>query len=180
MEASISKTITTSELCRRIGFGVSVDFLKSCGVTPALDGPNATHWLESDFPRICAAISKALSKKAERVSGYTPGPWVANVYPPDRYAYIDANVGGEEKPVGHVFGRDGDEDEFAVRDANARLICAAPDMLEALKELSRYFAGEYVNDPRCDNDIDREKELAERFALDVIAKATGKTNTQEQ
>ena len=174
-----NKTITTSELCRRIGFGVSVDFLKSHGIAPALDGPTATYWLESDFQQICTVIATTLSKKAERASGYTPGPWIANVYPPDRCAYIDADFGGQGKAIGHVFGIEGDEDEFSIRDANARLICAAPDMLAALQELARYFIGEYAKDPRSDNEIDRDKEQAQLRARNVIAKATGTTNTQE-
>ena len=36
----------------------------------------------------------------------------------------------------HAHGREGDHDEFAVRDANARLIAAAPDLLKALRSIA--------------------------------------------
>ena len=58
-------------------------------------------------------------------------------------------------------------------EADMRLIAAAPELLEALQELSRYFVGEYGEDTRSDNEIDAGNEKAEQFAKHVIAKATG-------
>ena len=48
---------STSELCAKLGFGVSVAFLKSCGVSPVLETNTGTWWRQSDFPLICIAIA---------------------------------------------------------------------------------------------------------------------------
>ena len=64
---------------------------------------------------------------------HTPGPWTITVYPPDDddaedlCAYIDGNG----THVSHCMPPDGANKEL--RDANARLIAAAPELLEALK-----------------------------------------------
>lgn len=65
---------------------------------------------------------------------HTPGPWVVTrVTKPVRHWTV-------EIPGDHPFaiGRDGGPDDVHEQDAaNARLIAAAPDMLEALKEVER-------------------------------------------
>ncbi len=54
--------LTTTEVCKRLGFIVSVDYLKSCGITPAQTEQRraGTYWLESDMPRIKQAIAAKL------------------------------------------------------------------------------------------------------------------------
>lgn len=65
---------------------------------------------------------------------YTPGPWTIAVYPPDDYGAEDlcAYIDGNRKHVAHCMPPDGISTEL--RDANARLISAAPELLEALQE----------------------------------------------
>ena len=68
---------------------------------------------------------------------HAPGPWTMTVYPPDDYgaedpcAYIDD---GNGKHVAHCLPPS--EDNNQVRDANARLIAAAPDLLAALQAMT--------------------------------------------
>lgn len=74
------------------------------------------------------------------MSGYTPGPWVADT---------DENL-GHVRPVeaprnciALVDPYDKCGDMLARIEADARLIAAAPDMLEALKSLCDFY-GEFV------------------------------------
>jgi hypothetical protein len=52
--------LSTSQVAQRLGFGVSIDFLKSCGLTPLAEHPMRCYWRESDFPLICQAIATHL------------------------------------------------------------------------------------------------------------------------
>ena len=61
----------------------------------------------------------------------------------------------------------------ACGDANARLIASAPDLLEALVELSKSFVDTYFDDPRSDDEIDAHQVFWENKARAAIAKATG-------
>jgi hypothetical protein len=69
------------------------------------------------------------------MSKHTPGPWktVARNYPiadtGDYDGCWEVLTGDPKKPIVQIWG-DSDEDE-----ANARLIAAAPDLLEALRRL---------------------------------------------
>jgi hypothetical protein len=69
------------------------------------------------------------------MSKHTPGPWktVARNYPiadtGDYDGCWEVLTGDPKKPIVQIWG-DSDEDE-----ANARLIAAAPDLLEALKNI---------------------------------------------
>ena len=102
---------------------------------------------------------------------HTPGPWVVGEpHPTNACAYVRDDKGHEVATlyfcsVGGPIGDDGIWPEHPNRDANARLIAAAPDMLEALRSLVRDNAGvthEYLH-------IIREKARA------AIAKAEGRT-----
>lgn len=87
---------------------------------------------------------------------YTKGPWRVN----GRYIETETEVICELFDSG--FGRD-------VRDANALLISAAPDLLEALRELSALMQG-----------VIHESYEPDVFTLEnsraAIAKATGQAN----
>ena len=73
-------------------------------------------------------------------TAHTPGPWRIFVDDEglDRCAYIDAGLPlPRNTAIAHVFGKEGDENEIATRNANSRLIAAAPDLLEALQAIIR-------------------------------------------
>ena len=98
---------------------------------------------------------------------HTPGPWTV---------YDDSNDGktnrieiaARGKTVARIYQSVPEEDL-----PNARLIAAAPDLLEALVELSESFVDTYFDDPRSDEEIDGHQEFWENKARAAIAKATG-------
>lgn len=55
-------TLSTSEVSKRLGFIVSVTFLKQCGVSPLSEQHPGVFWRESDMPIICHAIAIYLGK----------------------------------------------------------------------------------------------------------------------
>lgn len=85
---------------------------------------------------------------------HTPGPWVQGV------EYYSRHVYGCGQTVASAFGHDEGE-------ANARLIAAAPDLLETLDTLWRMS----VQSDRAKNDIDYRDALANAKA--VIDRAKG-------
>ena len=91
---------------------------------------------------------------------HTPGPW--NFQPCDEYADSFEVLCEEDYYVATTHdGVRGDSNA----DANARLIAAAPDLLEALIELADTGAEAWGEDRPC-----------VRWAYAAIAKATGGTN----
>lgn len=100
-------------------------------------------------------------------SAYTPGPWVACKNGVIKGGVIRQYVNGESQDqIALAMGLDHDND--GSQEANASLIAAAPELLEALIELE---AAQYLNP----NDRDARKEW--RFTIikakAAIAKATG-------
>ena len=70
-----------------------------------------------------------------------------------------------EYRMGSVFaGMEIDAEGEYVRHADAAIL------IDALQRLSEFFIGEWVNDERGQDDIDNEREAAEGFAKDVLAK----------
>lgn len=67
---------------------------------------------------------------------HTPGPWTfEKVTKPTRY--FEVHIPGDH-PI--AVGRSGGPDDVhACDEANARLVAAAPEMLEALKAVDGYF-----------------------------------------
>lgn len=66
---------------------------------------------------------------------HTPGPWT--LFYDSRYSSCIAEVGSFVVSAPHEIH---DWQNDAVEEANARLIAAAPDLLEALKRARRYVA----------------------------------------
>ena len=106
------------------------------------------------------------------MSQHTPGPWISDdVGPSDIYRYVIAN---SSNPAGfRKIARVDLSDIFFVdsrkeTESNARLIAAAPDLLEALREMYHAFL-----DP--DHIVTDRQEAASLGAYRAIHKATGKT-----
>lgn len=105
------------------------------------------------------------------MSGFTKGPWFVRTID-QSIGSIDSESGVMVAQAQQVSGKDQITGSHE-RKANARLIAAAPDLLEALQELSQHFIGKWSEDERNSDEIDAHKEAAERKALAAIAKATG-------
>jgi hypothetical protein len=91
---------------------------------------------------------------------YTPGPWATTTLKISRNKFQTSVMAGDD----HIC-KIGQENT----DANAKLIAAAPDLLEALRDcqqvLFEYIFGDETPEMCCFAE-------AEGFALDVIRKAT--------
>ncbi|UXN70944.1 hypothetical protein N8A98_07075 [Devosia neptuniae] len=104
--------------------------------------------------------SRVTAEKSEVHTGHTEGPWH-----------------GDGEPVSHphdamivIYREDGTEIGFAHSREDARLIAAAPDLLEALRD---YLFAEEIDDPSV-----RQSELAvaRQAAETAIAKAEGRAS----
>lgn len=91
---------------------------------------------------------------------HTPGPWFTK-REGFSTVYIEARIGGGM--LQEVAACGPTEAGQEQQEANARLIAAAPELLEALQEAKHMFAGEYPGHP-----------TTERIFA-AIAKATGET-----
>ena len=108
---------------------------------------------------------------------HTKGPWFFGIrgddYEPIEKPFNYKGSGFSENPI--IFAKDGTEivgcDEYYIfnSEADARLIAAAPDLLEALMEANAEL--EYLNDPKGYVSIRQEKIMDKARA--AIAKATG-------
>lgn len=68
---------------------------------------------------------------------YTPGPWYANMEPGVNAPVYIKGEKGTFPIVDFVYGKEGDSDNnYENAKANAQLIAAAPELLEALKSLT--------------------------------------------
>lgn len=70
---------------------------------------------------------------AVRESGHTPGPWTSEAGSNTGRRIIAPNAPKTRRVVAACGGKD--------REANARLIAAAPDMYEALKQAREWLSG---------------------------------------
>ena len=68
------------------------------------------------------------------MSKHTPGPWVVGISCENRIHCVDAFDNGELFEVCEVWGIDLDKIESEESRANARLISAAPDLLDACEK----------------------------------------------
>ena len=96
------------------------------------------------------------------MSKHTPGPW--KVAKPSR-SHANGN------PMYGLVGPEivADYEDWGFTEANARLIAAAPDLLEALKEANKEL--EYLNDPK--GFVSMRQERIMEKARAAIAKASG-------
>ena len=104
------------------------------------------------------------------MSEYTSGPWRAGMYLSnfDWYVCLTSKHGDGNNIVDRVNGLDSDE-----RLANARLIAAAPDMLEALKALLELFTA-----PE-ETALDTFERIGEAFYIETGMLRPGKSEPPE-
>ena len=103
------------------------------------------------------------------MSAHTPGPWRIT----DRYGVLTYQVGIDGRTVCTVWPRQQghrpsvvDTEPWPEGEANARLIAAAPDLLESLRELAELAALQFgMPPPGADGPLQK--------ALAAIAKADG-------
>lgn len=100
------------------------------------------------------------------MSSFTPGPWriSASCLRDECYVGISSN---KHTDFAEVVWRMIDEDRSPQCEANAHLIAAAPDLLEALQDLLRLVEDNWLQGPEWDAD---EWMAFDRYR-DVIAKA---------
>lgn len=98
---------------------------------------------------------------------HTPGPWM---YDDDRIGVSDSPHDSEPFITSVICDMVGDHITTDENDANARLIAAAPDMLEALKLFERY-ASFYETKPNYT--LGPEEVATLEAARSAIAKAEG-------
>lgn len=97
------------------------------------------------------------------VIGHTPGPWHYH----SGWLSVSSDEAGENL-LADVWVDD-DDDDNTVAHANGRLIAAAPDMLEALRQIAK-GEGPFSYDRRTRTIIDPHAEIA----LAAIARAEGR------
>lgn len=102
------------------------------------------------------------AKENKLKAKHTPGPWsIREGEGKDNTKWIDGNDG-----LVLAYVSDKNLKDTSLRDANAQLIAAAPELLEALKEVHKYLCDDYQT----------AEKLRDIFLLiePAIAKAEGK------
>ncbi len=96
---------------------------------------------------------------------HTPGPWFVNGH--ENYTkYVEARIGGG---LLQEVAACGPTEQQEQQEANARLMAAAPELLEALQGMIEVYGGQYNDD--CLSKSSTELELIQQ-ARAAIAKAT--------
>jgi len=118
-------------------------------------------------------------------SKHTPGPWEVHDDHPERACiYIRQTEAPYWADIAALYHAPGEEDEKditgiwrndPVRVANARLIAAAPDLLEALERCEEYFDERADTDQpaACDGPIPNEEMCMQMMVRAALSKATG-------
>lgn len=102
-------------------------------------------------------------------AAHTPGPWF--LLESDGVLQIsDSEKHGNKAAIVHWAGFDAGDKTKKAKRANARLIAAAPDLLDALEAMLREFTGQNYCAP---DEYPVAKLGAMRKAKEAIAKATG-------
>lgn len=94
------------------------------------------------------------------MSKHTPGPWTIGVPGPNGCPTIGTAQGLMTAMISHSYS---EPEQVATARANARLIAAAPDLLEALERIARLKENTHSSGIQ---------EMAEAIAISAIAKAT--------
>ena len=126
-------------------------------------------WLEDNGPLLRDGVERALAAQHIQPDAATPGPWRVGDNVPDNDTSILADFAGHPTTICECFnhariGRNDDK-------ANARLIAAAPDLLEALRlvlEHAEWIAAVHVGTPPPNSEFARRAKMARA----AIAKAT--------
>lgn len=105
---------------------------------------------------------------------HTPGPWAVEDPMDGELSIVEANkLTHEWKFIATIYLREGrDPDEFPhhVSEANARLIAAAPDLLEVLRKVRNQ-----IDDPHMGS-VDHRSDVALVSAIRIaVAKAEGRS-----
>ena len=99
-------------------------------------------------------------------NGHTPGPWkirsASNLQLPARNSVFCLEDEADGWNIGIVSTWENDKEDAVEAEANARLIAAAPELLEALEFILRRDGDDYRLDHQ-----------AHKIATDAIAKALG-------
>jgi hypothetical protein len=102
---------------------------------------------------------------------HTPGPWIISTHDDNNQTVIrdtsDAIIANLECDIFRDYGMD-DEEHRAIIDANAKLIVAAPEMLEALENI--FFQA--YDDDSTEDDLRSLIDSIRSFADTAIKKAT--------
>jgi len=105
------------------------------------------------------------------MSEHTPGPWTHNWYVNGDYFSL---TGANGKSI--IDGCGCCDSPWCPNPADAKLIAAAPDLLEALKEIADHHESQrelWSSEENADADQAEYHEDRRNFALASIAKATG-------
>lgn len=112
---------------------------------------------EGDAEERLEQLVKAFESAEKGTPKHTPGPWTA-----ERHGGVTAVVDGRRVQVAAAMGQGpmygpSETDVVAIQSANARLIAAAPELLEALRCLQAAIVGEVNGIP---NDLKAQLDRA--------------------
>jgi len=107
-------------------------------------------------------------------NGHTPGPWkirrASNLQIPLRNSVFCLEDEADELNIGLVSTWADDKEDAVEAEANARLIAAAPDLLEALEDIANDYAERFDMDSQSTNP---GMKVVVENARAAIAKAKG-------
>lgn len=110
-----------------------------------------------------------MDSRSNEVPKHTPGPWSYAINGEERIAgYPPIAIYKADKTEFISQAQDGYYDYVAVSEADARLIAAAPEMLEALKQIAKWHDYEQST-----HELAMRMYWSSRLAYDIIAKAEG-------
>ena len=110
------------------------------------------------------------------MSGHTPGPWILDQFSAGiGYEIRGGNTAFRKGPRLLAIVKDQESAPVNESRANSRLIAAAPELLDALKNSIRLFHEKYGDEPYRDYPEPSERKENYFEALAAIAKAEGQS-----